>query len=71
MYFKKRKTGGISINSVIPLTHMDDRMVQRILAVGLGLGPMGLGGGVGGEMRESGVRKGAGGTMGSRASTTR
>ncbi|MEW5302546.1 MAG: hypothetical protein WDW36_005321 [Sanguina aurantia] len=27
----KRKTGGMSINSTAPLTHMDDRMIQRIL----------------------------------------
>ncbi|MEW5310512.1 MAG: hypothetical protein WDW38_002303 [Sanguina aurantia] len=31
IYFKKRKTGGMSINSTAPLTHMDDRMIQRIL----------------------------------------
>ncbi|KAG2424175.1 hypothetical protein HXX76_014708 [Chlamydomonas incerta] len=31
IYFKKRKTGGISINSTIPLTHMDDKLIQRVL----------------------------------------
>ncbi|GLI60341.1 hypothetical protein VaNZ11_002461 [Volvox africanus] len=31
VYFKKRKTGGISINSTIPLTHMDDKLIQRVL----------------------------------------
>ncbi|GLC39587.1 Developmentally-regulated GTP-binding protein 2 [Pleodorina starrii] len=31
IYFKKRKTGGISINSTIPLTHLDDKLIQRVL----------------------------------------
>ncbi|KAG2432719.1 hypothetical protein HYH02_012853 [Chlamydomonas schloesseri] len=31
IYFKKRKTGGISINSTVPLTHMDDKLIQRVL----------------------------------------
>jgi ribosome-interacting GTPase 1 len=34
VYFKRRKTGGISINSTIPLTQLDDKMIQRILQVG-------------------------------------
>lgn len=29
--FKKKKTGGIAINSMLPLTNLDERMVQRIL----------------------------------------
>lgn len=29
--FRKKKTGGITINSMVQLTHMDERMVQRIL----------------------------------------
>jgi hypothetical protein len=33
VYFKRRKTGGISINSTIPLTQLDDKMIQRILQV--------------------------------------
>lgn len=33
LYFKKRKTGGISFNSVVPLTHLDEKMCQRILQV--------------------------------------
>mmetsp|Transcript_10696 Transcript_10696/g.19528 ORF Transcript_10696/g.19528 Transcript_10696/m.19528 type:complete len:399 (-) Transcript_10696:524-1720(-) len=32
VYFKKRKTGGQSINSTLQLTHLDDRMISRILA---------------------------------------
>ncbi|KAG2488633.1 hypothetical protein HYH03_012801 [Edaphochlamys debaryana] len=31
IYFKKRKTGGVSINSTVPLTAMDDKLIQRIL----------------------------------------
>lgn len=31
IYFRKRKTGGVSINSTIPLTHMDDKLIQRVL----------------------------------------
>eukprot|EP00891_Asterochloris_glomerata_P004664 jgi/Astpho2/4664/Aster-00228 len=31
IYFKKKKTGGISFNATLPLTHMDEKMVQRIL----------------------------------------
>lgn len=31
IYFKKKKTGGISFNSVVPLTHLDEKMCQRIL----------------------------------------
>lgn len=30
--FKPKKTGGITVNSMIPLTHLDDKMVQRICA---------------------------------------
>jgi hypothetical protein len=31
IYFKKKKTGGVSINSTMPLTKMDEKMVQRVL----------------------------------------
>lgn len=31
IYFKKRKTGGVSINSTLQLTRMDEKMVLRIL----------------------------------------
>lgn len=31
IYFKKRKTGGIGITSVVNMTHMDEKMVLRIL----------------------------------------
>lgn len=31
IYFRKRKTGGVSINSTGPMTKMDDKMVARIL----------------------------------------
>lgn len=31
IYFKKKKTGGMSVNSTLPLTHLDDKMIQRIL----------------------------------------
>ncbi len=30
---KKRKTGGIHFNSTVPLTHLDEKMVHRILQV--------------------------------------
>jgi len=33
IYFKKKKTGGISFNAVVPLTHLDEKMCQRILQV--------------------------------------
>jgi ribosome-interacting GTPase 1 len=29
--FRKKKTGGIAINRLLPLTHLDEKMVQRIL----------------------------------------
>lgn len=29
--FRKKKTGGVAISSMVPLTHLDDKMVQRIL----------------------------------------
>lgn len=32
IYFKKRKAGGMSINATLPLTHLDDKLIQRILA---------------------------------------
>jgi len=32
--FKKKKTGGIAINSMLQLTNMDEKMIQRILQVG-------------------------------------
>lgn len=31
IYFKKKKTGGIAVNSMLPLTHLDDRMISRVL----------------------------------------
>ncbi|GFR48130.1 hypothetical protein Agub_g9964 [Astrephomene gubernaculifera] len=31
IYFKKRKTGGVSINSTLPLTQLDDKLIQRVL----------------------------------------
>lgn len=31
IYFKKRKAGGRSINSTVPLTHLDDKLIDRIL----------------------------------------
>lgn len=33
IYFKKKKTGGISFSSVVPLTRMDEKLCQRILQV--------------------------------------
>jgi hypothetical protein len=33
--FRKKKTGGIAINRLLPLTHLDEKMVQRILQVRL------------------------------------
>ena len=33
IYFKKKKTGGISFNATIPLTRMDEKLCQRILQV--------------------------------------
>ena len=30
---KKRKTGGIHFNSTVPMTHLDEKMVHRILQV--------------------------------------
>ena len=33
IYFKKKKTGGISFNAVVPLTHLDEKMCQRVLQV--------------------------------------
>jgi ribosome-interacting GTPase 1 len=31
IYFKKKKTGGVSINSTLPLTRMDEKLIQRVL----------------------------------------
>lgn len=31
IYFKKKKTGGISFNSTIPLTHVDEKLCYQIL----------------------------------------
>eukprot|EP00878_Enallax_costatus_P004884 GHUV01005138.1.p1 GENE.GHUV01005138.1~~GHUV01005138.1.p1 ORF type:complete len:399 (+),score=124.80 GHUV01005138.1:209-1405(+) len=31
IYFKKKKTGGVSINSTLPLTKLDDKLIQRVL----------------------------------------
>ena len=30
--FRKKKTGGLTITSLVPLTHLDEKMVQRILS---------------------------------------
>lgn len=35
--FRKKKTGGITINSMVQLTRMDEKMVQRILQAREGL----------------------------------
>jgi ribosome-interacting GTPase 1 len=32
IYFKPRKTGGIAVNSMIPLTKIDEKLVHSILA---------------------------------------
>jgi ribosome-interacting GTPase 1 len=29
--FRKKKTGGLTINSLVPLTHLDDKLIYRIL----------------------------------------
>lgn len=42
IYFRKKKTGGISFNSVVPLTHLDEKMCQRILQVGSAATPLEL-----------------------------
>ena len=31
IYLRKKKTGGIGFNSTVPLTHMDEKMVARIM----------------------------------------
>lgn len=31
IYFKKKKTGGMSINSTLPLTKLDDKLIQRVM----------------------------------------
>jgi ribosome-interacting GTPase 1 len=31
IYFKKKKTGGVSINSTLMMTKMDDKLIQRVL----------------------------------------
>jgi uncharacterized protein len=31
IYLKSKKTGGISFNSTVPLTKLDEKMVQRVL----------------------------------------
>ena len=31
IYLKKKKTGGLSFNSTLPLTKLDEKLVQRIL----------------------------------------
>lgn len=33
IYFKKKKTGGVGVNSVVPLTRVDEKMCLRVLAV--------------------------------------
>lgn len=33
IYFKKKKTGGISFNAVVPLSRMDEKLCHRILQV--------------------------------------
>lgn len=35
IYFKKKKTGGISFNAVVPLSKMDEKLCHRILQVGI------------------------------------
>ena len=32
VYFRKKKTGGLTITSLVPLTHLDERLIQRILS---------------------------------------
>lgn len=32
IYFKKKKTGGVTVNATVPLTHLDDKLVHTILA---------------------------------------
>jgi ribosome-interacting GTPase 1 len=32
IYFRKRRTGGMSINATLQLTHLDDKLISRILA---------------------------------------
>jgi len=41
IYIKPKKTGGISFNSVGPLTHLNDKMVFRVLQVWSGVGGKG------------------------------
>ena len=36
IYFKKKKTGGMSFNATVPLTRMDEKLCQRILQVNTG-----------------------------------
>jgi ribosome-interacting GTPase 1 len=31
IYWKKKKTGGVSINSTLPLTKMDEKLILRVL----------------------------------------
>ena len=33
IYYKKKKTGGISFNATVPLSRMDEKLCQRILQV--------------------------------------
>ena len=33
VFFKRKKTGGVSFSSIGPLTHLDEKMVWRILQV--------------------------------------
>jgi ribosome-interacting GTPase 1 len=33
IYFKKKKTGGVSFNATVPLTRMDEKLCHRILQV--------------------------------------
>lgn len=33
IYLKKKKTGGLTINSTVPLTRMDEKLVQRVMQV--------------------------------------
>lgn len=33
IYFRKKKTGGVSFNATVPLTRMDERLCHRILQV--------------------------------------
>lgn len=50
--FRKKKTGGIAINSMLQLTNLDEKMIQRILQVPGGR--RAAGGRAGGRLRQAG-----------------